>query len=348
MSKLKKCAMITDIHFGRRSNSEEHNRDCYNFIEWFCEQVKSDKTIDHVFFLGDWHEHRSSINGQTLDYSYRAAKLLNNLGIPVFITVGNHDAYHRHTLSIYTTSHFEALDNVILIDKPMEIDEIYGGVLACPYLFADEYPSILRYTKQNVLMMHAEFAGFVVTGETNVMKHGPDHNMFKDKKRIFSGHFHKRQQKGNTMYIGNTFPMDYSDANDTDRGITFYDYVKDAVHHKAWPDAPVYIKCKLSDIMDENNNVLKQGARVRCVVDIDITYSESIELKNLLISEFNLKELFFEEEVEELREALEETIIDEDSLNMESTSELVKSMLEQITNINIDNDLLIKIYEGKI
>lgn len=347
MSKLKKCAMITDVHFGRRSNSEDHNKDCYNFIEWFCEQVKSDKTIDHVFFLGDWHEHRSSINGQTLDYSYRAAKLLNNLDIPVFITVGNHDAYHRHTLSIYTTSHFEALDNVILIDKPTEIDEIHGGVLACPYLFPDEYPSILRHTKQNVLMMHAEFAGFVVTGETNVMKHGPDHNMFKDKKRIFSGHFHKRQQKGNTMYIGNTFPMDYSDANDVDRGITFYDYVTDEITHKSWPNAPIYIKCKLSDIMDENSDVLKKGARVKCMVDVDITYSESVELKNILTTEFNLKELFFEEQTEEMKESLEETVIDEDSLNIESTSELVESMLTQINNNNIDNDLLVKIYKGK-
>jgi DNA repair exonuclease SbcCD nuclease subunit len=347
MSKLKKCAMMTDVHFGRRSNSEEHNKDCYNFVEWFCDQVKLDKTIDHVFFLGDWHEHRSAINGQTLDYSYRAAKLLNSLDMPIFFITGNHDHFFRNSRDIFTTSHFDALTNIIIINSPTEIDEIHGGVLACPYLFHDEYPSILKYTKQNVMMLHAEFAGFVVTGETNVMKHGPDHNMFKNKKRIFSGHFHKRQQNGNVMYIGNTFPMDYSDANDNDRGATFYDYVQDQITHKAWPNAPIYIKCKLSDVMDENSDVLKKGARVKCTVDVDVTYSESIELKNILTTEFNLKELFFEEQTEEMKESLEDTIINAFHLNTESTSELVKSMLTQINNNNIDNDLLVKIYEGK-
>lgn len=348
MSKLKKCAMFTDIHFGRKCNSEDHNKDCYNFVQWFCEQVKNDDKIDHVFFLGDWHEHRSAINGQTLDYSYKAAKLLDSLNIPIFFLVGNHDCFYRSNRDIYTTSHFEALNNIITIDKPTEIDEIYGGVLACPYLFPDEYPSILKYKKQNVLMMHAEFQGFVVTGETITMKHGPDHNLFKDKKRIFSGHFHKRQQKNNTMYIGNAFPMDYSDVNDDERGITYYDYVNDTVYHKSWINAPKYIKCKLSDIIDENNDVLKQNARVKCIVDVDITYSESIELKNILTKEFNLKELFFEEETTESQNSLEETIIDENSLNTQSTAELVKSLLHQINNSNIDNELLIKIYEGKI
>ena len=31
---------------------------------------------------------------------------------------------------------------------------------------------------------------------------------------VFSGHFHRRQVKGNIHYIGNTFPHNYSDAND--------------------------------------------------------------------------------------------------------------------------------------
>lgn len=349
MNKLKKCAMITDLHLGRRANSEDHNEDCYNFIKWFCDVVKNDTAIDHVYFLGDWHEHRSAINGLTLKYSNECAKMLNSLDMPVYFHIGNHDCHKRSDRSIFTTEIFEHLSNFILIDEIKKCDEIYGSVLMIPYLFPEEYPNLLKYQDVPVAVGHLELNGFVLTGEHTIMKHGQNHrDFFKKQKRVFSGHFHKRQSKDNIMYIGNTFPMDYSDANDVDRGITFYDYVKDAVHHKAWPDAPVYIKCKLSDIMDENNNVLKQGARVRCVVDIDITYSESIELKNLLISEFNLKELFFEEETEELREALEETIIDEDSLNMESTSELVESMLEQITNVNIDNDLLIKIYKGKI
>jgi DNA repair exonuclease SbcCD nuclease subunit len=349
MGKLKKAAMCTDLHLGRKNNSEDHNEDCYNFIKWFCDVVKNDSTIDHVYFLGDWHEQRSAINGLTLKYSNECAKMLNSLGLPVYFHIGNHDCHMRSDRSIFTTEIFEHLSNFVLIDQIKKCDEIYGSVLMIPYLFHEEYPELLKYSDIPVAIGHLELNGFVLTGEHTVMKHGPNHkDFFKKQKRVFSGHFHKRQQKDNIMYIGNTFPMDYSDANDNERGMTCYDFVTDTITHKTWPDAPTYIKCKLSDIMDEDSNVLKKGARVKCIVDIDITYSESIELKKILIADYNLKELFLEEESEEMRESLEETVIDENSLSTESTAELVASMLTQINNSNIDNDLLVKIYKGKI
>jgi DNA repair exonuclease SbcCD nuclease subunit len=346
---LKKGAYFTDLHWGRRNNSEDHNKDCDGFIDWFISQVESDTTIDHIGFLGDWHEHRASINSFTLDYSYNAMKKLNSVGIPVYMILGNHDLGKKYDRSIFTTRPFEALTNINIINEPTIIKEIVGSALFCPYLFHEEYTELLKYHDVPIIFSHLELNGFIVTGETITMKHGPNHkDFFKKQKRVFSGHFHKRQHKDNIHYIGNTFPMDYSDANDNDRGMMVYDFEKDTINYKAWPNAPTYIKCKLSDIMDENNDVLKQGARVKCIVDIDITYSESIELKNILTTEFNLKELFFEEETEELRESLEETVINEETLNTESTSELVKSMLTQINNNNIDNDLLVKIYEGRV
>ena len=63
-TKLKKASMMTDIHFGRKSNSEQHNQDCLDYIDWFCAKVKKDKKIDHVMFLGDWHENRSALKVQ--------------------------------------------------------------------------------------------------------------------------------------------------------------------------------------------------------------------------------------------------------------------------------------------
>ena len=81
---LKKGAFFTDIHFGKKANSRTHNQDCLNFIEWFCQQVREDPDIDYVGFLGDWNENRSSINIDTLGYSYQGARALNQLGLPVF------------------------------------------------------------------------------------------------------------------------------------------------------------------------------------------------------------------------------------------------------------------------
>ena len=98
--KLKKAACMTDIHFGKKANSEEHNKDCLRFIDWFCDFVKADPEIDHIMFLGDWNENRSALNIATLNFSYQGAKKLNELGLPVFFIIGNHDMYHRYSREI--------------------------------------------------------------------------------------------------------------------------------------------------------------------------------------------------------------------------------------------------------
>ena len=84
-----------------------------------------------------------------------------------------------------------------------------------------------------------------------------------------------------------------------------------------------------------------------CIVDVDITYSESIEIKTVLTSEFNLKEFFFFEESAEIKNVLENTEVDESSLNTETTIQLVKSLILQIETNNIDKELLVEIFEGK-
>ena len=37
--------------------------------------------------------------------------------------------------------------------------------------------------------------------------------------QVFSGHFHKRQMMKNVTYMGNSFPHNYADAWDDDRGM---------------------------------------------------------------------------------------------------------------------------------
>ena len=50
MSNLfKKAAILTDIHFGLKSNSQLHNEDCLNFVKWFITKAKeniSEKLVE--------------------------------------------------------------------------------------------------------------------------------------------------------------------------------------------------------------------------------------------------------------------------------------------------------------
>lgn len=342
MKTLKKGIFCTDIHFGKKSNSEQHNQDCIDYLSWFCNKAKEEKA-DYVGFLGDWNENRSALNIATLNYSYQGAKMLNDLGIPVFFCVGNHDLYHRHTRTIHSVVPFQEFSNFILINEPTIIKEVKGSMLMCPYLFHDEYEELLQYTNIPFWAGHFEFKGFLVTGYGLAMPTGPDHQLFKGPKYIASGHFHKRQKGDNVVYIGNTFPMDFGDIDDTERGLMLYDHQKEEMSFINWEHCPKYTKTTLSALLDGTVDI-HPGSRIKCIVDIPISFEESNTLRQQLTEEFKLRE-FVSEETRELAAAISGTTVDADTnLSVNSIDDLVVQMLRDIDIANIDNDLLIEQY----
>jgi DNA repair exonuclease SbcCD nuclease subunit len=341
--KLNKAACFTDIHWGRKNNSELHNQDCLNFIRWFCEQAVSNDA-DHIIFLGDWFEHRAAINGMTLDYAYTGAQALSDTGLPVYFLVGNHDLYYRTTRDVYSTRFFDSL-GFNVIREPIVHEECGPkGSLFSPYLFEKEYPELLAYGDIPIWWGHFEFKGFVVTGDTRKMEHGPDPSDFLKPKRIFSGHFHKRQTSRNITYIGNVFPADFSDANDTERGMMLYTYEPEEIEYIDWPDCPTYIKTSLSVMAKKPDKVLRKDATVNCVVDLDIDYKQSLKLREKLVKKYGLRELTLQESPE-LKDALENTEILEELDQLDTVDARVKLMLGKVETTNIKKDKLISIYE---
>lgn len=346
MKTLKKGAFATDIHFGRKSNSEQHNQDCIDYLSWFYEQVKKQGDIDYIGFLGDWFETRSAINISTLDFSYEGGKILNSLNIPVYFCVGNHDLYHRHTREIFSTKPFQEFDNFVIINEPTIIKEIHRTALFCPFLFEHEYPDLIQYTNLPFWAGHFEFKGFRVTGNSMLMPTGPDHTLFTGPKHILSGHFHQRQIKDNVVYIGNTYPMDFSDANDIERGLAIYDHSKQDISFINWPDCPKYYKTKLSVLLD-NEPDFGAKSRVTCVIDIPITFEEHSGIKNQYITEYNLRD-FITEEALEIKEAISDDSYETEEIDGDDiiydVDELVVKMLNSINTDHINNDILIQEY----
>lgn len=342
---IARVAIMTDIHFGAKGNSELHNQDCLNYIDWFCGNVKADGNVDAICFLGDWYENRNALNVATMNFSYQGAKKLNELGLPVYYIVGNHDLYHRHTREIHSVVQFNEFDNFIMIDEPTIIKNETGDILFCPYMFHHEYPDLLKHLKTPVWMGHFEFKGFVVTGSDVKMHHGPNPDDFKGPKVILSGHFHKRQiyKDSNIVYVGNTFPTTFGDANDFDRGMCYYDFTNNKIHFINWMECPKYIKTKLSAVLDGKVDLLP-NSYVKCLADEEITFEESGVLKQGLIKKHHLRDFTLEESLE-LAEALANTTTDEEIDELMSIDEIVPLMLSQIETEKIDNKKLIRIYD---
>lgn len=357
MNYSNKVACFTDIHFGAANNSERHNKDCIKFIDFFCENVKRYKA-EAVVFLGDWHEQRNAINALTLNYSYTGAEKLNELGIPIYIIIGNHDAYFKSNLSVYANRVFGALTNVALIDTPSVIENLGPkGSLLSPWLFND-YSVLLSYKHIPIWFLHAEFKNYIIANDTIKMEHGQDVEDFNKVKRIYSGHYHLRQAFGvskeqlsgkmpienhkgtNCFYIGNPMGTSFADAGDDNRGMMIYSYDEDRIEFINWSDGPTFVKTSLTALL-EDASILKENATVKCLADVEITLEEAANMKDKFMSKYKLRDFKLEEPV---TEALQNTDMDLTGLEMESTDNIVCNLLGRIDEPKIKCETLVQIW----
>lgn len=338
-----RLAMFTDIHWGARSNSEQHLQDCLDFIDWFCQLAKAEKAT-HIAFLGDWFESRNAINVRTLKFSQEGARRLNALGLPVFFIVGNHDLYHRSNRAIFSTDPFADLENFILINEPMELTP---ELFAAPFLFREEYPDLAdQINAYKYVIGHFEFRNFVVSGSDRVLDHGPDASQFTGPKYLLSGHFHKRQFSDNVIYIGNTFPTSYGDAGDDQRGAAILQTDTEDLEFVNYEAAPLFYKTRLSMVLNGDSD-FKPGSRVRCLLDTDIGYSDVQALREEMMESFQLREFSVEEDLQTKKAALTAGIELDEDLDLSSLDVTVRKLIHEgvAPTATIDPAILVELYE---
>jgi hypothetical protein len=156
---------------------------------------------------------------------------------------------------------------------------------------------------------------------------------------VFTGHFHKRQQSGNIIYIGNAFPHNYADAGDDERGMMLLEWGGKPVYH-TWPNQPIYRLYKLSQIIDKPAELLREKMHCRVTIDLPITFEEANFVKEQFIPEFNLRELML------IPEKVE---VDSNSvpidINFESVDTIVMNQINAIDSETYDKSLLLDIYK---
>lgn len=334
---------FTDIHFGARSNSDQHLQDCLDYIDWFCNLAVAEGAT-HLAFLGDWFESRNAINVRTMVASQTAARRLNALGLPVFFIVGNHDLYHRSNRKIFSTDPFSDLHNFVMINEPTQLSP---ELFATPFLFKDEYPELVAdINKHKYVLGHFEFRDFVVTGADRRLDHGPDAAAFSGPKYLLSGHFHKRQANKNIVYIGNTFPTSYGDAGDEQRGAALLETGTEELVFFDYENAPLFYKTKLSHVLAGEVS-FKAQSRVRCLLDADVGYSDVQALREEMMTAFDLREFSVEEDTQSKKDAISAGLDEELDLDMSSLDNTVRMLIhEGVTpTATIDPNVLVELYE---
>lgn len=327
---------MTDIHFGLKSNSLQHNVDCSSFVEWFVTEAKKEG-CETCFFLGDWNHHRASINMHTLQFGIRAIEHLCKSFERVFFIPGNHDLYYRDRRDIHSVEWAKHLPNITIIDDWFCQD----GVVIAPWLVGEEYKK-LSAMKGKYLFSHLELPKFYM----NAMIEMPDHGELNEDKlgnfeKVFSGHFHKRQSRKNIWYIGNCFPHNYADAGDDARGMMILEWGGEP-EFRSWPSQPVFRIHRLSDVLENPAGYLLPKSSVRMHLDIDISYEEANFIKETLMPQYKLREMSL------IPMKLDQHMLDlaPGELKFESVDRI---MIDQISNIEsdfYDPKTLLEIYKN--
>jgi len=334
MTFFNRAACFTDIHFGNKNNSKQHNRDCADFVDWFIQQSEDCETC---IFLGDWHHHRASVNVGTLNHSVDNVGKLSRAFKHVYMIMGNHDLYYREKRDLNSLPYAGLFENVTLVEDMLVQDE----VALVPWLVGDEWKA-LQKTKCRYMFGHFELPYF----KMNAMVEMPDHGGINAEhltgpEYVFTGHFHKRQAKGNVHYLGSPFGHNYADTWDDDRGMMKLSWGGTPEYINF--DGPRYRTVPLSRLIDEPDVILNDKTYCRATLDINISYEEASFVKETFSQQYNVREIALIPSKKE-EHAQDWRVVDD--IEVENVDQIVYNSLNAVDSDMIDKKILVDIYNS--
>tara|TARA_B100001094_G_C17747105_1_gene583986 strand:- start:80 stop:661 length:582 start_codon:yes stop_codon:yes gene_type:complete len=180
----------------------------------------------------------------------------------------------------------------------------------------------------------------------NAMVEMPDHGGINAEhlltpEYVFTGHFHKRQNKGNVHYLGSPFGHNYADTWDDDRGMM----------KLAWGGTPEYIDfdgpryrtVPLSRLIDEPDRILNSKTYCRATLDINISYEEASFIKETFSQQYSVREITLMPSKKE-EHAQDWKVVDD--IEVENVDQIVYNSLNAVDSDMIDKKILVDIYNS--
>jgi DNA repair exonuclease SbcCD nuclease subunit len=339
---FKKAIVAGDIHFGKKANSDLHNVDCLDAIDWMIAQAKAFQAETFIF-CGDWTDTRSAINIRTLKYSVLALEKLSAAFENSYIVIGNHDTHNKSSIDIHSLCWAHHISGIHVIEKTTVVDD-------CTFVpwIADNNFEQLRNISTRYAFAHLELSNFYMNANALLPSHEcqADAEMFDGPEYIFTGHFHKRQLYKNKhgaeiIYIGSALCHNYSDVNDDDRGCVLLENGQEPIFVN-WEDGPKYRVENLSDLLETPENILTNKTHLRVHTDLELPYDEINFIRDTLQKQFGAREIVI------LPKRNEELFGDYADANVvfKSVDNIVLAHIDALDTASFDKSLLHTIYTG--
>jgi DNA repair exonuclease SbcCD nuclease subunit len=279
---------ISDIHFGRKNNSEKYLEIIENFFYKTLSKVISDYKIKDVRILGDLFENRNNLNVRTLNavlamFRWYQKEFPN---VTFTVLVGNHDQYYHNRIDVNSIEAIREFVNIKVIDKVTEETIGNKSIVMFPWISAEseaevKFKSITKGEKKYDLCLgHFEIKGFEMQ-RGYPAEHGIEQGTFKNFKRVFTGHFHIRNTSndGKISYLGCPYQMDWGDYGN-EKGIHIYDLDTNETTFIQNDDSPKFIKITTEDFAIKNMEKIKlaKGNFVKLIIERKIQESTLIKL----------------------------------------------------------------------
>ena len=299
---------------------------CLDYLDHLMSYGEQNE-IKIMIIVGDIFEKSSKIHNDAFIPLFFKFMEMKEAGWEIYIVLGNHDIFSVDNDSLVET--FSVFGKVI---KDFEQIEIDGKEI-----------DFLAYTKDptdvpqegGTLMTHLSIADFQFDNKYHVNeKAGMPRSTFEGYDLVFTGHFHRPQQKGNVIYVGSPYQMNFGEKGQ-EKGFVVFDLQTNEWERVIYDQAPVY---KVID----GTNFLEEDVE-NCFIQVEIKdkVDNFVKLKHILYEKgaIDVSPVFCEE-------VTEVEIDQSQKIDMDNTvPAMVKEYILNVKIKDIDNQKLVKIFD---
>jgi len=250
LSKCKRAWMITDTHLGVRNGSTEWLEIMKEYFhDFFIPLIKKEKKEgDFLIHLGDVFDSRHSLNLLVMNEGLSIFEEISKI-MPVVIILGNHDIYRKNTNDVNSVKVLKWVPNIKVLEEPEIITISEKKFLFMPWRANHEEESrCISENPADFLFCHTDVQGLKFNKST-MIESGISLTSLKAFRKVYAGHIHYAQEKGNFRMLGCPYPMTRSDINN-EKGVWRLNIEKETEDYFPNNFSPKFIRMLFEKILE--------------------------------------------------------------------------------------------------
>lgn len=338
LDKDARIVLIGDLHFGEKNNSADFNKQIINYLQTqIIDKYKDENVV--IIQAGDWFHQRNRLQVDTLNYGIIGADMLGKAfgRENVLVLAGNHDMFYENRLDV---SSLLAISEYVTVIDEVTLLQSHSIVLTPWIVNEDQWQEVCKLSEQfDYVVGHFELSSFRMN-ENYVMEHGYNPSGLKGYKRVFSGHYHTKQERDNIVYLGTPYPITLNEANG-EHGDWYFDHITNELTFNHYDEIAV-----LSIPYTEINNIEKYTKADKSNITLRVEFPSDIGDESIITDTMVLLNNSGYNSVRQQyrKEAVNEIM--ENDIQIEHLDRIDDVIIDAIDNIkmDVDNNLLKELY----